>query len=421
MQSFIRHYRDKSKGQKNFKFAFLIQFFVLGLCLSQRANALPEFRFVREFGGLAGKNRTSLVAIYNLGTPEKPDFRMARPSIMPLDQDGKLVWGTKDRPLREILDPIDRIVIEKDMFGPGVKVRHSFPGCLPRNGFEVFRQNDIGTRSVAWLVTCSDEVLQRIKDVPPRVVYDLSRGEIKSRFYSYKFEKENHMLFNEVVLNGESNTVVAKNSDLYIRSDVKKFFTLNFSSSDIESKLVNHRSESLAALASIGFYLKVLFFKLTLDLTTDVAFFEKSANIPMIMTLPMDGPKRLHRKSGVLYSFNLGDDVDLKNLEVNMPELDPNLLKGDFKTAALPRCREFCIFELGVRTSKSKVSLSIGIERSLVEKGLFPWFVRNIDQHKEAMGWSLRKNLDMKNRVGLYLEVSQLPKGSHPWDFWISF
>jgi hypothetical protein len=62
--------------------------------------------------------------------------------------------------------------------------------------------------------------------------------------------------------------------------------------------------------------------------------------------------------------------------------------------------------------------MKINIHKSLVEKGMFPWFVRDVSKEREKMGWSIAES---KGRVGLYFEVSRLPKGSHPWDFWISF
>jgi hypothetical protein len=61
------------------------------------------------------------------------------------------------------------------------------------------------------------------------------------------------------------------------------------------------------------------------------------------------------------------------------------------------------------------------MNRSLVEKGLFPWFVPDVAAATESMGWSFRRGFDSKNRVGIYLEMSGLPEGSHPWDFAIGF
>jgi hypothetical protein len=192
------------------------------------------------------------------------------------------------------------------------------------------------------MASCSEEITKTINAKINRVSYDEARGSVTSRFYNYKFKKDNNMLFEEVSLKSSPDVVIARDSDLYIRSDVKNFFTLNFSSADIESKLIEKRIDSLAALASLGFYLKVLFFKLTLDLRTDVAFFESSANIPMVMTLPVTASKRLHRKSGVLYSFQLGDAVSTTALKVDMPILKDKSIDGNFIQPGLVFCRDIC-------------------------------------------------------------------------------
>ena len=65
--------------------------------------------------------------------------------------------------------------------------------------------------------------------------------------------------------------------------------------------------------------------------------------------------------------------------------------------------------------------MSLAIKRELVDRGLFPWFVSDIKKHQAVMQWSLPDKLALDRRVGLYFEMSDLPSGSHPWDFWISF
>ena len=385
----------------------------IGLFLSPAADARPEFRFARDFPSLQSRMRSSIIAIYNVGSPEMPDFRMSRPNILPISIDGKIIWFKDEAWREQALTASDRIILEEDMLGQSTSGSFSFPGCVPKRGEKV-----ITDRGVAWLTSCPEGVLKTINSNTVRVSYDQPAAEILSRFYRYKFKTDNHMLFDEVVLRARKDIVVARDSRLYIKSDIKNFFTLNFSSSDIESQLMQKRVEPMAAFASLGFYLKVLFFKITLDLSTDVAFFESSANIPMVMTLPVNAYDRLHRKSGVLYDFEVGDTVDSELMDVHMPILDPDALKGDFAKAGLAYCNVICVYELVIPTGNKQLKMQISIHKSLVEKGMFPWFVRDVSKERGKMGWSIAES---KGRVGLYFEVSELPKGSHPWDFWISF
>lgn len=254
-----------------------------------------------------------------------------------------------------------------------------------------------------------------------RLVYDEKKAEINSLLYNYKFKPENQMLFQSITLKGSPDFLLAADSDLYIKADIKNFFTLNFHASDIESKMNAKRFHPTVALASLGFYLKVLFFKISLDLNTDVAFFESSATIPMVMTLPVDASTRLNKKSGVLYSFKLGDAVDPKSLGIAMPLLDPSLLAGASKTEGLKNCTDECLYTLQLPAQNKVAKMEIVLPRQVVELGMFPWFVSDIGAATKEMGWKLPEKLDLKNRVGIYFEVSGLPKGSHPWDFKMSF
>ncbi len=396
--------------------ATFIQIFLLGLFLSDIATAAPEYVSASQARFLVGRPRSSIVVAFNTGTALKPNIRLAHPVMIPMNRDGQMIWFTGDDWKRQSVDEFDRLAIEKDMLGRPISGLFEYPGCLPTNGIPVTTSQGVG-----WLVSCRDEVTSSIDVRSTRVTYRENSSEVYSKYYSYKFKKENHMLFEELTLKGNQDKVVARDSDLYIKSDVRNFFTLNFSSADIESKIMASRVEPMVALASLGFYLKVLFFKITLDLRTDAAFFESSANIPMIITLPVNAKKRLHPKSGVLYSFLPGDGVEVNDIKTDMPRLVPQRLSGEYISEGLSRCQKVCAFELLVPSGEKTLKLKLSINRSLVEKGLFPWFVPDVSAVTDGMEWSFRRGFDPKKRIGIYLEMSGLPEGSHPWDFWIGF
>ena len=393
---------------------------MLGLFYSATGKAEPVFVFASEIRALLGTSRSQLVAIYNQGTPEAPDFRMARPAVVPVGKDGKIIWFDNESWRRRGLETLDRVIIEQDMLGQTAAKVHVFAGCLPRRGERL----EVAGR-VVWLASCDQGVVDKISTKASRVIYDPQAATVASSLYSYKFKASNHMLFERVAISGKTPKVIVTDSDLYIRSDIKNFFTLNFNSGDIESKIEERRGESLSQLASVGFYLRVLFFKLTLDLRTDVAFFESSANIPMVMTLPVNASKRLNRKSGVLYSFKVDDAIDLSAIRPSMPTLTPSNIEGDIAAAGLLACgalsEQACEYRLEIPAEQKRLLLQINIDPVLVRRGMFPWFVPDVKALQNDMKWSLPSSLDLKNRVGLYFEVSGLPKGSHPWDFWISF
>jgi hypothetical protein len=104
-----------------------------------------------------------------------------------------------------------------------------------------------------------------------------------------------------------------------------------------------------------------------------------------------------------------------------MPVLKSNSIFGEYAAEGLPYCGEYCRYDMVLSSSGKRLKLQIAMARHLVEKGFFPWFVSDVEALQKDMGWSLRSDLSMNQRVGIYFEVSRLPKGSHPWDFWISF
>ncbi|MCX6126104.1 MAG: hypothetical protein NTV34_15330, partial [Proteobacteria bacterium] len=194
---------------------------------------------------------------------------------------------------------------------------------------------------------------------------------------------------------------------------------MQFDSHDIESKMKSSRNESVGALATLGFYLNVLFFKISMDLDTDVRFFKDSAHIPMVLTTPVDARKRLHAMSGVLYSFVLSDIVSADR-EILMPALTaiPSATSEGLKHCI----GEICEFKLRMNTIpgvNKSFSMELRIPKRLVEFGMFPQFVPDVGAMSKIMRWTLPKAQLSQKRVGLYLEVSGLPEGEHPWEFWM--
>ncbi len=96
---------------------------------------------------------------------------------------------------------------------------------------------------------------------------------------------------------------MAKDSDLLIVGDVKKFFTLTFDSDDIDAKITHKRQGPLGLMGGLEFYLKILAFRINLELLPEANFFQDALFMPMSMTLPVNAAKYLRRGSGIYYSW----------------------------------------------------------------------------------------------------------------------
>ncbi len=396
---------------------------------------------------MVGKSRSSLVIMANTGTSSSPSFTKYPASVIPLTKSGYIKWfADDDRSWKEsILELNDRVLIKSRWFGSAVATPPTFEGCSSKSMLRVSwilkaasptptlltssPSVDLSTSLAhipagkeVFLASCSPQFVGELLTIPSEVSYDLKAGFVESQNYFYKFKTDNHMLFESVMIKRSDGALVeiASDGDLLIRSDVKKFFTLNFNASDIESHLKSHRSEIFGLIGTLGFYLKVAFFRISLDLDTDVHFFNSSAHIPMVLTIPVDASKKLNKKSGVLYSFFLGEGVALKSS--NLPKLSTH---GDNDRAAMAQCsRDACSYELSFGRAETNdhaslptFSMDLILPRRLVDRGMYPQYVEDVVDAAKDMSWQIPKSYRGRKRVGLYLEVSGLNQGEHPWDF----
>jgi hypothetical protein len=337
---------------------------------------------------------------------------------------GQMQWFADGSWLEQNLSEHDQIIIDEGQFGVSTQRSLRLMGCSPITGVKIRSKRRLQTENLeTYLVQCSDDVKMTIPARISPVRYDLTQGYLESDSYFYKYKPKNHMLFESVRIKAKDGTQfeIAKDADLLIRADIKNFFNMQFDSSDIESKMKFSRSEKVGAFATIGFYLNILFFKVSMDLDTDVRFFSSSAHIPMILTTPVDARKNLNPKSGVLYSFVLGDQVQELS-QIEMPRLSDTVSKQELTSK---HCQDFrCVFSLKVERASpdaTTFSLELNLPLKLVELGMFPQFVSDVGDVAKDMGWALDKRQRGQKRVGLYLEVSGLPKGEQPWDLWMDF
>jgi hypothetical protein len=215
---------------------------------------------------------------------------------------------------------------------------------------------------------------------------------------------------------------VATDSRIYIRADVKNFFTMHFDSQQIESSLENSRQGPLGSLARVSFFLRILLFKIRMSLTTDVSFFRDSGHIPMMVNIPVEAFQYLNPGSGIVYSWLLATSAHTVFRDMDMPRFDGALVRRGFvelSQLGLAYCRgEECRYRYTVDFDGRPLVMDLLIRRYLVERGFFPMFVEDTAVIRKQMGWDA-DSFGEAPRHGIYFEVSGLPKGGHPWDFWM--
>ena len=106
-----------------------------------------------------------------------------------------------------------------------------------------------------------------------------------------------------------------------------------------------------------------------------------------------------------------------------MPVLDPEVVKKGPRALAdigVRYCQgKDCHFRYMVDLNGQRLAMDISIRRDLVERGFFPFYVSDASAVSDSMGWDGGEGMDGSARSGMYFEVSGLPQGEHPWDFWL--
>jgi len=352
------------------------------------------------------------------------EWRPVAMQIDPLDRDGNLQFPKNPNWLRDALTPYDRLSFDMSRFGArydAQAARGTKP--LPCGTRELIELNYQG--HYAYLMTCSADPSI---NAPRPVTHMEGERTVVSGDYSYRYSKSNHLVFENIkVADREGKTLipVAKDSDLLIVGDVKKFFTLYFDSSDIEAQIVHQRQGPMGLMGGMEFFLRILAFKINMELLPEVNFFEDSLFMPMSMTLPVNAAKYLRRGSGIYYSWASEKDVvwewDKSHLDdLDLGQLDPNGT-GPLTMPSAKHCNvRFCHYTIVGKAKNRPFVMNFKIGRKAADLGFFPQLVRDVPAVEKLLKHKLGR-YPAQDRIAIYFETARLPEGTHTWDFWIYF
>lgn len=344
----------------------------------------------------------------------------------PLDRDGALVFPKDAHWSKDDLSPMDRLSFNIDRFGKryDAAAKKSQISSLPCGTRELVElQYQAG---YAYLMTCEPDP---IANQSRPVSHDETRRTVRSADYSYQYTKSNHLVFEGIQVaaaNGSKAMIpVAKDSDLLIVGDVKKFFTLYFDSSDIDAEIKYKRQGPMGLMGGMEFFLRIMAFKIDLQLLPEVNFFEDSMFMPMMMTLPVDAKTYLRRGSGIYYSWASEPDVEWlwkesRLDELNLAMLDPNS-KLPLNQPSEKHCdQRYCLYTIVAKAKGRPFVMNFKINRKAADLGFFPQLIRDVPAAEAKIGHKLGQ-FPGQGRVAIYFETARLPKGTHTWDFWIYF
>ena len=405
------------------------------------ALSCPSYLFGEDLASLVGSARKDIF-LFALSNEDVNSWVKLPLQIDPVDNDGHIIFSENIQNLLEKpLVKEDRMIFYTKDFGRPIRSGDIFP-CNATStliktitsNYEI--QDSLFFKKYAYLGFCKESPDKAIPQTSSeKMNFNLTERRVESDRYVYFFSSDNHMLFNKILFKvneSESEAVIKQNeiansSDMIIRADIRNFFLMMFGKHDVESELESYMKGPIALSAKVSFFLKILFFRIKLQLSTDVSFFPDSANIPMMVTIPVDAKKYLHPKSGILYSWNSASNIEVKVKESQMPFINPELFDNDRKKLqkiGLKRCvRDYCFYRAEFILMGHLLAMNFTLPRYLVEKGFFPFYVPNIYDFSEKMGWTTfekQENVSQPKKIGMYFETSGLPEGNHPWDFWMT-
>lgn len=400
-------------------YTFVAALLAMIMAAAPPAAACPGALFGLELSPPIVGPRNGVRLFVKDGQGQPPGVQEIAVQVDPVDDDGHLRFFDNETFRQKVVESSDFMTFRVESFGQKIDIKKD---KLPCRGDTVYELWDDVAGRYAYLTNCGPTAIQ--PKLPSAVAFDHIEHRLESDNYRYRFNPDNYMQFDEISFRNAQGTydVIAKNSKLMIRADVKNFFTMNFDSDEILSQMEAQRLGPVGNLARLSFFLKIFLFKIRMSLATDVGFFADSGHIPMMVSLPINAYDHLHPKSGILYSWELSAAGSKAAKTVDMPLLEPSdVAKGYKELGKLGTkfCKgSECQFRYQVEVAGRKLAMDLGVKRSLVQRGFYPIYVEDLETYRETMGWDMTAE-EAKGRVGMYFEVSGLPKGGHPWDFWM--
>ncbi len=398
------------------------------LCTAQSGAACPIILLGNDLMHIRGMAPRTDWRAYRLSKERSQRvWRRIAMDVDPLDKDGRLeffpddvAWWTE--PLAET----DRIVIDKQAYGERWTAKDVRP-CAAKQMLEV--KDPQAEDRYFYLLACSSQepevdTIAKAKPVREVVSHDLEKNILSSKRFAYHYQPTNQLMFDKITIQASDGTphVVSSKSEQRIRIDVKKFFNLDLDSRDVRSTLEATRTTSLALLGQLMFYLKILFFKIDLKLSTGVSFFEDGVHVPMVLNMPVNAPDYVHPKSGLIFSWDSDLEKVTWDMQSHLPQLDTSLLTADpakLVEHGTKYChQERCRYRMTGKVADQQFAQDLVIPRPLVELGFFPMAALSVNQAQIDLGWESKPKVE-DSRMGLYFETSRLPKGDHGWEMWI--
>ena len=214
---------------------------------------------------------------------------------------------------------------------------------------------------------------------------------------------------------------VARDANLLLYLDLKGLPTFKLTRENMSAQTNQIFRGGVGQMHDISFYLHLFFMKIDLSMRTLFSFFSSAAHAPIKVKVPMDAPDHLYPGSGIMLHWRFDNArFDLAHKQRNTPLANPKVVqKGFLHTKNLTQCEKTnCRFIIPAILAGKAANFQIVIPQKFVHLGFFPQLVLDPYQFAKDMDWG--EDQGLKNRVGVFFDISGLPAGEHTIDHWFS-
>ena len=400
-------------------------FFCLLSVVSSNLYSCPAFMHRADLGQIKTKIHAKDLSLYSYQESTKK-WHLETLDIEKADRLSQIDMNSINNFEKDsIFEKNTRLVFEfpqsvTDRFNPdpsSPKDLKNLPCSNPSFIYEIYSPR---YHSYLYLTDCKENS----SSSKPIVLNDISQDLIYSSFFKFFHYPKNHVAFKNIEVISKDKTKfisAADNATLAVYLDIKYFLSIELGASNLFSQIRSWFTTPQQKIADVSFFWKLLFMDIDINMRATTSFYKESVFIPFQMNVPAESRDYLNKNSGSLYSWNVNDIISYDMSGETLPIF--NL--SDVKKAASSKLTQkfchgkLCKFSLNGKGPDFNFTAYFAMEKKMVDLGFFPFLVTDEAKARHDLGWDSKINPALKNRIGIYMNVSGLRTGDYYWDFWI--
>lgn len=241
------------------------------------------------------------------------------------------------------------------------------------------------------------------------------KQQVQSEYYQFFYDADRILHIKEINIKGPHESKFKpffKESTFNLLINLKYFLSMTFDENRIVSKLTGYRNGPIRLLARVSFSFDLYFFSLSLNLVSEMTFFNNAIIIPAILNLPKSPIKQVNYGSGLLMGFQFNPEEQTTFMGSNINKMRQHQAVKSDKSTRKATFTEYPVLQLALKQADQFSLIEFHGKNSLpnIENQLF-YTLKQGPQGPQTglLAWAWEKNFNL----GFYFEGSQLKKGHY--------